>query len=454
MVINLSLANRAFRNVFRKLIRTLVVAVALGLAIAAIISVYTGIEASNVKTGNMIDDTKESLYTIGDLSETQERMITVSLGRGGFGGGPGGQVQSNTQTPVTENMAENISSIQNVEKVVPMINQRVGEIDDDERELMFELRQSGAGGTGGMGLDPEIFNDFFDYFIQGVPLDSELDKQYSILPSNIIAGRKITEGDSLTVMLRDELTDAEGFFAGTNVGSYIDIEGISFKIVGIYTSDDSRNNVYMSLADAQKVLNLDDGQVGTLNVYADTKAAVDLVVYDIQGQYPDYSVVSSVDQSTQFADRIQQEQERTIDALQLDQQEVANTGSLIIIISIITAVLIVLFLMLYTVKERTKEIGILKALGFPGRNIMTQFIIEGTFIGFIGGIIGVIVGIIAAPFIATFLLPETDVLATSTPSITLVLIVLIFTIALGAIGTIYPAWEASRKHPVEAIRHG
>ena len=87
MVISLSLANRAFRNVFRKFIRTLVVAVALGLAIAAIISVYTGIEASNVKTDDMIEDTKESLYTIGELSETQERMITVSTGRGGFGGG-------------------------------------------------------------------------------------------------------------------------------------------------------------------------------------------------------------------------------------------------------------------------------------------------------------------------------------------------------------------------------
>ena len=164
MVISLSLANRAYRNVFRKLIRTLVVAVALGLAIAAIISVYTGIEASNVKTEGMIEDTKESLYTIGDLSETQERMITVSLGRGGFGGGLGNQVPSNTQTPLTENMSENISSIQNVENVVPMINQRIGEIDDEERELMFELRQSGAGGTGGVGLNPEIFNDFFERF--------------------------------------------------------------------------------------------------------------------------------------------------------------------------------------------------------------------------------------------------------------------------------------------------
>ena len=94
--------------------------------------------------------------------------------------------------------------------------------------------------------------------------------------------------------------------------------------------------------------------------------------------------------------------------------------------------------MLYTVKERIKEIGILKALGFPGKNIMIQFIIEGTIIGFIGGVIGITIGIIGGPFISEFLLPDTSVFATSIPSLTMILTILVFTIGLGAIGTIYP----------------
>jgi ABC-type antimicrobial peptide transport system permease subunit len=433
------------------MIRTLVVAIALGLAIAAIISVYTGIEASNLRTQDMIEDTEQRLNVIGDLSETQERMITVSTGRGGFPGGGG--LNQDTQTPITEDMAENISNVENVDVVVPIINQRIGEIDEAEREEMFELRRQGAGGTGGVGLDPELFNQFFDYFIQGVPLDQNLDEKYSLLPSSIVSGKIITDDDDGKVMIRQQQTYSDGFFAGATVGSYIEIEGTYFQVAGIYSSDDSRNNVYMSLSDAQKVLNIDEGVVSSLNVYADSKSAVDLVVYDIQELYPNYNVISSVDLNTQFAERIQIQQEQTIIGLQESQEEVENSGNMIIIISLLSAVLIILFLMLYTVKERTKEIGILKALGFPGKNIMTQFIIEGTIIGFIGGIIGVAMGILASPFIATFLLPDTNVLATSTPSLILISIILILTAALGAIGTIYPAWEASRKHPVEAIRH-
>jgi ABC-type lipoprotein release transport system permease subunit len=57
------------------------------------------------------------------------------------------------------------------------------------------------------------------------------------------------------------------------------------------------------------------------------------------------------------------------------------------------------------------------------------------------------------PFLAELLLPETEVLATSIPGIDLIIITLVLTAVLGAAGTLYPAWEASRKNPVEAMRH-
>ena len=120
---------------------------------------------------------------------------------------------------------------------------------------------------------------------------------------------------------------------------------------------------------------------------------------------------------------------------------------------IIAVALIVLFLMMYTVKERTKEIGLMKAIGFTGKSVMSQFILEGTAIGIIGGIIGIILGYLAGPAISSILLPNSEVLATSTPSISLILLVLCLTLFLGAIGTIYPAWQASRKSPMEAMRN-
>ncbi len=457
----MSLANRALRNVFRKKTRTAVVALALGLAIAAILSVYTGIEASTANTEDMIEEYQETINRFGDLSETQERLITVSAGRGGFGGmgGMGGFSGSGfpggSTEPVNENMTENISAIEYVEDVFPIINQPMGDINIEEMREQWRPPEGGfEPGQGGFERpNRENMISLFDYIIQGVPLDPELDEKYSILPSNIISGRKITEGDSGKVLIRQELTYTDGYFSGASVGSYITINDTYFKVVGIYSSDDNRNNVYMSLSDARKVLDLEEGEANSLNVYATTKSVVDLVVYDIEELYPDYRASSTAEMSSRFADRIQMEQDRQINSLQSDNEKIENTGNQIIIISIITAVLIVLFLMLYTVKERIKEIGILKALGFPGKNIMTQFIIEGTIIGFIGGLVGITIGIIGGPFISEFLLPDTDVFATSTPSITIVAIILILTTALGAIGTIYPAWEGSRKHPVEAIRH-
>ena len=124
-----------------------------------------------------------------------------------------------------------------------------------------------------------------------------------------------------------------------------------------------------------------------------------------------------------------------------------------IIVLIIAVGLIVLFLMMYTVKERTKEIGLMKAIGFKGNSIMSQIILEGTVIGILGGIVGIILGFIAGPAISEALLPDSEIFSTSVPSVTLILLALGLTALLGAAGTIYPAWQASKKSPMEAMRN-
>jgi putative ABC transport system permease protein len=134
-------------------------------------------------------------------------------------------------------------------------------------------------------------------------------------------------------------------------------------------------------------------------------------------------------------------------------ERIETTGNQIIIISVITAGMIVLFMMLYTVKERTKEIGILKALGFTGNSILSQFVIEGTVIGLFGGIFGVTIGWVAAPSLSGLLLPSSEVYATSTPSIVLIALALCLTLVLGAFGSLYPAYQASKKSPMEAMRN-
>ena len=84
-----------------------------------------------------------------------------------------------------------------------------------------------------------------------------------------------------------------------------------------------------------------------------------------------------------------------------------NTTAIEEIVIVVAATsLIVLFVMLYTVRERTKEIGTLKAIGFSNSTVMGQFLIEGIVLSIIAGVVGITIGVLIAPQLAALLLPS------------------------------------------------
>jgi putative ABC transport system permease protein len=115
--------------------------------------------------------------------------------------------------------------------------------------------------------------------------------------------------------------------------------------------------------------------------------------------------------------------------------------------------------MLYTVKERTKEIGTLKAIGFSNSTVMGQFMLEGILLSVMAGIVGIAIGSIAAPTISSLLLPSVSgttrfgglAVASLTPE--LVLLGFGVAILLGTLGSLYPAWRAAKIRPAEAMRY-
>jgi putative ABC transport system permease protein len=405
--------NRASRNVWRKKGRTLLVVLALGFSIAAIISVYTGIEASNTNTQDIIKGYEESLEEMGDITDAQIRHISVW---------PWGDV--------TQEEIDNLSANETVEDVVPFIIQT------------FELNDTGSPEAVGFRVKDPLFT------IYGISLDPQLDEKYHILPTNIVSGEAISQDDHDHKVIINE--DESHFNAA--VGDSITINEINLTVEGIYSSsvkDD--HGIYMSLSEAKLILGYNDSEANKLDVYAVNESVINALVEDIPVMLYGAKAESSRDALGGKGDYLKNEQNKQIAQLETDMDKIESSGNQIILISTATAGLIVMFIMIYTVRERTKEIGVLKALGFPGKNIMSQFIIEGTIIGFLGGIFGVCAAWLGAPIFSDLLLPSSKAYAVSDPSVLIILLALGLTGILGALASIYPAWMASRKSPVEAM---
>jgi len=115
-------------------------------------------------------------------------------------------------------------------------------------------------------------------------------------------------------------------------------------------------------------------------------------------------------------------------------------------ISLLVGGIGVMNIMLVSVLERTREIGIRKALGARERDIWIQFLLEAAFLTFAGGIIGVIVGWAVAYIVSSMGLMTTLVTAD------IVILAVSVSVAIGLFFGFYPAWNASRLNPIEALR--
>ena len=132
------------------------------------------------------------------------------------------------------------------------------------------------------------------------------------------------------------------------------------------------------------------------------------------------------------------------------QQLSASTNTLLIgiaCISLLVGGIGVMNIMLVSVTERTREIGLKKALGAKKRQIRGQFLTEAVILSGLGGVIGVVVGIILAKVVSVVALIP---VAISTPA---VIIAVVFSMAIGIIFGLAPSIQASNLNPIDALRY-
>ena len=307
------------------------------------------------------------------------------------------------------------------------------------------------------GYSRDITRLAVNYTIEGVPLTSDLVDNYPVLPTNITSGSNLQAGASGEVLLSEN--NSAYFNAG--VGDTIAILNQTFTVVGIYSpsSVSQTQTLFMNLSDAQAITN-NTGYITSLAVFAQSSNDVSSVATTLSTMHPELTVTTDQTRLTQLQ-TLQSTYNTELASAQTANNQTYSTAVEEIIVVVAATSLIVLFVMLYTVKERTKEIGTLKAIGFSNSTVMGQFMLEGILLSVIAGVVGIAIGSIAAPTISSLLLPSVGIsgttrisgLSVATLNPELILVLFGAAVLLGTLGSLYPAWRAAKIRPAEAMRY-
>jgi putative ABC transport system permease protein len=261
--------------------------------------------------------------------------------------------------------------------------------------------------------------------IFGVELNERIIQQFKV-----IEGRNLGPGDTGKIVIGRMIAVQEEF----DIGDTINIKDSSFEIVGIYETGASFEDGggVIPLSEVQSLFDIED-QVSLLHVKVEDIDNADAIRDTIENRFPKLMALKSTE----------------VAAKQEDLQLITSIAALISLIAIIVGSIMIMNTMVMSVMERTREIGILRAIGWKKRKILTMILKESLIISVVGGVIGIVlaVGVVKALTGAVSLPVDLPVTAD------LVVSAFVIAVILGIFGGLYPALRASRMSPMEALSH-
>ena len=279
------------------------------------------------------------------------------------------------------------------------------------------------------------------------------DHQY-LENTNVNYGRYVIESDiknKTKVVVIGRLVEEDLFLKTTAVGKYINLNGIQYKVVGVFSDDGGDNEerlIYMPISTAQQIYGNNDyvDQINlTYNPELDFDAAIgfgNMLTKKLKERF-------MVSQNDQRAIRVRNLASET----QIVNQMTGGLGVMVLVIgfgTLIAGIVGISNMMIFIVKERTKEIGIRKALGASPKSIVSIILLESILITIIAGFLGLLLGMgileLAKPTLEDFFITNPSV------SWTIVNSALFTLILAGAIAGYLPAKKASRIKPIVALR--
>jgi putative ABC transport system permease protein len=283
--------------------------------------------------------------------------------------------------------------------------------------------------------------------VDGTTADYTAVRNVSIDLGNFISDQDVTDTNKIAVLgsaVRDDL-----FGAGADpTGQSIKIKNIEFTVVGVLKSKGTTGFgsqdeiVFIPISTAQRFLT-GNTHVTTIDLQAQSTK----VMADLQSQVTDILLTQHKISDPTLADFTVMNQNDIISAA----SSIAGTFTILLgsvaAISLVVGGIGIMNMMLTTVTERTREIGLRKAIGARARDISRQFLAEAASLTILGGVIGIILG-----WIAAFLISKIGGISASV-STTSVVLAFGVSAVIGIVFGYYPARRASRLNPIEALRY-
>jgi ABC-type lipoprotein release transport system permease subunit len=306
--------------------------------------------------------------------------------------------------------------------------------------------------TGGMVSSRE---GSYPVSITAIQPDSEA--SVSLVAEHISQGRFLTNEDGDTILIGQEMANLLNVGVGdriTLIGKRKDesMRQRSMTVVGIFDlglGDAEKGLVYINLPVAQTLYNLRD-QETEVAITLEEIGQEEGLISSLEPNLPNYEIDSFYDLRPEIGEVL--------------AQKGAFTKILGFIVLLMASIGI-LNLMLMAVYERTREMGVLAALGMKSRQLMGLFLLEGIFIGIVGAILGCLVSWLLVAAVARVGIDYS--LAEGTGDITALIgnrlyphipvaNIIFYGVAvvfIAALASLIPAWQASRNEPAESLHH-
>ncbi|MBW2990636.1 ABC transporter permease [Candidatus Woesearchaeota archaeon] len=397
----------AFRSLAKRRLRTYLTMIGIFIGIAAVVSLI------GLGQGLRVAITSQFGFLGTDILSVQASGVT-------FGGPPG----SGAVTPLTTDLVDKIEKVNGVDAVIA------------------RYIESGT---------MEFNNEQVIGFAMSVPEGDKRKIIEKMANLETEQGRLLRDDDTKGVLLGNDFTKDDMFGRGISSGDRILLNDVEFRVVGILEKKGSFMFDQAVLVNEQSMidfLDTDEDEVDIIAVKVKDEKEIDAVQERIERLLRKERDVDlgEEDFEVQSPQAMLESLDSTLFAIQL-------FITIIALISLLVGGIGIMNTMYTAVLERTKEIGIMKAIGARNSTIFTLFFIESGFLGMVGGIIGIVLGMIFAYGLAAIgrVALGADLIQASI-GFDLIIGALLFSFVLGTIFGVLPAVRASKLNPVDSLR--